>query len=81
MQNELRVLMDVSSYLTGDGVVVYIGCDAANPIVMNLEEQVEEFLDDICDGDGKVYEETSDELRAVIDIFKKCLQNLENAKR
>jgi hypothetical protein len=81
MQNDLRMMVDVSTYLTSDGIVIYIGSDDADPVVVNLQEEVKEFLNDICDGDGKVYEETSDELQSVIDTFKSCLQELENAKR
>jgi hypothetical protein len=80
MQNETEISVNVATFITENGIEIYIG-EGDLPILVDLEEDVEEFLNDICDGDGKVYDEISEELQAVINIFRKCLQKLENAKR
>lgn len=80
MQNDVEISVNVSTFLTENGIEVYIG-ENHEPILLDLKEEVEELLNDICDGDGKAYEETSSELETVIAVFKACLQKLEDAKR
>lgn len=81
MQNTVKIDLDVASFLTENGIEIYVSSDAYDPVILKLTEEVEEFLDNICDVDGKSFVETVDELQRVTDTFEICLKKLKDAKR
>lgn len=81
MFNTIDISIEHSTFLTENGIEVYIG-EVSNPVtIIDLEEETNEFLNDTCDGDGKIYREMSEELELIIKKFKTCLKLLEDAKR
>ncbi len=79
MESTVNVEIETASFLTENGIEVFIGNELA--FTIDLTEEVEEFLGDSCDGAGKIYDEATEELELVIEKFKYCLELLENARR
>jgi phosphosulfolactate synthase (CoM biosynthesis protein A) len=79
MESIVSVDIDTATFLTENGVEVYIGNDLA--FTIDLKEEVQEYLNDCCDGGGKIYEEIEEDLDLLIEKFKQCVKLLEDAKR
>jgi hypothetical protein len=79
MESVVNVDIDTATFLTENGIETYIGEELA--FTIDLEEEVQEYLNDFCDGAGKVYEEAEEDLNLLIEKFKRCLKLLEDAKR
>ena len=75
----VSVKVDLTTILNSNGFEIYLGHNI-DPIRLDLQEEIEEYLDCICNEYGKVYIESSDDLDQIIDTFRICLTKLENAK-
>lgn len=80
MQSMINVPVEISLLLGDDGVDLYVAEEELPRVTYSLDGLTEEFLDYLCDADGKVYRELSGELDALIQSFQRCLALLENAK-
>ena len=81
MQESIDISVTLSTFLTENGLEIYVGEDDLNPSFVDLRDEVEEFLNDSSDGDGVLFDAAKEELEVIITMFKDCLQRLEDAKR
>lgn len=81
MQESIDISVTLSTFLTENGLEIYVGEDDLNPSFVDLRDEVEEFLNDSSDEDGVLFDAAKEELEVIITMFKDCLQRLENAKR
>ena len=81
MQESIDISVTLSTFLTENGLEIYVGEDDLNPSFVDLRDEVEEFLNDSSDGNGVLFDAAKEELEVIITMFKDCLQRLEDAKR
>lgn len=81
MQESIDISVTLSTFLTENGLEIYVGEDDLNPSFVDLRDEVEEFLNDSSDEDGVLFDAAKEELEVIITMFKDCLQRLEDAKR
>ena len=81
MQESIDISVTLSTFLTENGLEIYVGEDDLNPSFVDLRDEVEEFLNDSSDEDGVLFDAAKEELEVIISMFKDCLQRLEDAKR
>lgn len=81
MQESIDISVTLFTFLTENGLEIYVGEDDHNPSFVDLRDEVEEFLSDCSDKDGVLFDAAKEELEVIISMFKDCLQRLEDAKR
>ena len=81
MQESIDISVTLSTFLTENGLEIYVGEDDLNPSFVDLRDEVEEFLNDSSDEDGVLFDAAKEEFEFIITMFKDCLQRLEDAKR
>lgn len=81
MQESIDISVTLSTFLTENGLEIYVGEDDLNPSFVDLRDEVEEFLNDSSNEDGVLFDAAKEELEVIITMFKDCLQRLEDAKR
>lgn len=74
------VRVDLSLILSRSGIDVYVGDEETPSHEYKLTELTDNFLDDYCDENGKVYEELANDLEDILSQFKACVKMLEDAK-
>lgn len=74
------VRVDLSLVLSRTGIGVYVGDEEIPSHEYKLTELTDNFLDNYCDENGKVYEELSNDLDDILEQFKACVKLLEDAK-
>lgn len=74
------VQVDLSLILSKSGIDVYVGDEETPSNEYTLTDLTNNFLDDYCDENGKVYEELADDLEHILTQFKACVKMLEDAK-
>jgi hypothetical protein len=80
MMKTIPTSTDISLMIDGSSISLFLGYDETPSATYELGSLVMEFLDGVCDLDGKVYEELSCELNDVIAKFEACLGVLKSAK-
>ena len=80
MQTQINYKIEISARIDGSGVNLYTDHGETPSAIFSVLDLADEFLDDICDGDGKVYDELSEELEDVIKDFEKAITLLKNAR-
>jgi len=80
MQTQINYKIEISARIDCSGVNLYTDHGETPSATFSVLDLADEFLDDICDGDGKVYDELSEELEDVIKDFEKAITLLKNAR-
>jgi hypothetical protein len=74
------VRIDLSLILSKTGIDVYVGDEETPSNEYTLTDLTDDFLDNYCDENGKVYEELTHDLDSLLAQFKACVKMLEDAK-
>lgn len=81
MQKRVNHPLEISLLIDGSGINMFLAEEDTTSGIYSLPDLTEEFLDNVCAADGKVYDELYDELEDVIKQFETSLTALKDARR
>lgn len=71
--------VELSVNFEGESVTIYEGDSTEPEHIISIEELIEDFLDMVCDTEGKVYFSEKEEAQALLKALKKAQDAIQAA--